>query len=156
MLIAALICFALALLALSAIGQDKKPPEGKSSIYITQKPMTAEDFALPTMRIVPDNHPPLSFRLAQSAYVAGEGVDWGLSYAAVTKMGYTELNGAAAWQLKNPTVGVAAVLVIDTAFILLTDLAWKQNRVIGWALVIAAVLVKGYVIAHNLGTLESR
>jgi hypothetical protein len=121
LLTAALICFAIAALCLSAIGQDKRPP--------------------------------LSFRLAQSVYVAGEGIDWGLSYVAVTKMGYTELNGAAAWQLKNPTVGAVAVVAFSAAFTAITDLAWKQNRAVGWALVIAAVLVKGYVVARNIGTL---
>lgn len=100
------------------------------------------------------DRPSLTFRLVQGGYIVGIGVDWGLSYAAVTHFGFREMNPAAAWTLRNPTVGVASALAESAAFALITEFAWKRNRTAGWVIAIAALVVKGVVIAHNIRELS--
>jgi len=99
---------------------------------------------------------PVLYRAAQYAFVICDGIDFGVSYAAIMSGQYSEENKALAWIYKTPAVGVAMTLALDGLFIIASSAAYRHSKPLGWAVVGAMILVKSCVLYRNFKTLEGR
>jgi hypothetical protein len=96
------------------------------------------------------------FRSLQFIYVGGDGIDFGLTYAALSTGKYKELNPAASWYVDKPILGLAVHAAIDIGVVTLTSKLYKSNRTLAWIFLGAATVVKGYILFRNFRTLEGK
>lgn len=126
------------------------------SFYLVAAPIQAQAEHISkadTLNSASENmkRPPLSFRVLQWGYVAADGVDAGMTITACLKYGYQESN--CLFDPHRPLQMLAISAALDFAVVGLENVLWKNSKPIAWAVAIAAVLVKGYVIYRNIQTL---
>ena len=66
------------------------------------------------------------------------------------ELGLTEINPLAKWYIKNPPLTFAVHLALNIAIIKLTDVLFKENKKLGWVIIIGLNLIKGYVVYRNI------
>ena len=108
-------------------------------------------FCLVAAPVMAQDSPPLTFRALQWGFVIGDAGDLGLTLYACRVRGYQESN--ALFDPHRPVQMLVLSAALDFAVVGLENVLWKNSRPLAWAVAIAAVLVKGYVIYKNIQTL---
>jgi len=89
------------------------------------------------------------FKTFQLSYVVLDCVDICSTLYGV-EIGLIEINPLAKLYIKNPVLTFAVHVVLDFAFIKLTDTLFKRNKKLAWAVIITMNLIKGYIVYRNL------
>lgn len=95
--------------------------------------------------------------LKTSLQVSFSAMDWAdltMSYLAVRSGWAKEGNLIGGWLLPRPALAVTVSIVKQAAFWILTDAVYRQNKTLAWIIIGAAVVFKGYVLAHNFSVLR--
>jgi len=89
------------------------------------------------------------FKTFQLSYVALDCVDISMSLYGV-KIGHVEANPLASWYIKKPVLAFVVHGILDFAIIKLSDMLYKENKKLGWFVIIGLNLIKGYVVYRNI------
>lgn len=95
--------------------------------------------------------------LKTSLQVSFSAMDWTdltMSYIAVRGGWAKEGNLIGGWLMQRPALAATVSIVKQAAFWMLTDAVYKQNKTLAWIIIGAAVVFKGYVLAHNFRVLR--
>ena len=95
--------------------------------------------------------------LKTSLQVSFSAMDWAdltMSYVAVRSGWAKEGNLIGGRLLPNPNFAVTVSILKQAAFWILTDVVWKQNKMLAWIIIGAAVIYRGYILAHNFSVIR--
>ena len=127
LLIAALICFLIAAVCASLMGQETTAPKPKfDPIY----------------------------RYLQTEYTAMGWADLTLSYIAINHIGgYKERYAPAQLMARHPELVIGAQILTDLAVHYFADLIYRDNKALAYGFVITMNLARAYVLYHNFKAL---
>jgi len=95
-----------------------------------------------------------TFRDLQHTFSLVHYTDFATSYIAVSRGWAGELHPYFRWAFNYPVIAVGSHIAIDLGIRFATNRIYEWNRTAGYVMIIAGIVWRGYILAHNFKVLS--